>query len=144
MEENADIASTAAALTLNELIPAVEKFLAGLEVCSTFLGITKEKLKSMHGTGKMALEKDKKKMYYTMMTEKSTQLNSHCEMFVARSDLIHNNLQGLPDDVCSDNYVDTWFDQVKQDFADTNKETWAQIQRPVLAITDKGRKSRKS
>ena len=92
----------------------------------------------MHGAGGMALAKHRKKMYFTMMTKKSTQLNSHCEMFLARSDMIQNNMAGITSEICNDEDVNNWFDKMITDFAESDKETWAQIQRPVLAITNKG------
>ena len=138
VDANSSIASKAAALTETHLIPALKNFLDGLEVCSTFLGVTKEKVKAMHGTGNMALEKDRKKMYFTMMKRKSTQLNSHCEMFLARSDMIQNNMAGIPSDICRGEGVNFLFGKMINDFAATNKEAWAKIHSPVLAITNKG------
>ena len=139
LAENSNIASRAAALTLTHIIPSLEQFLDGLEACSTFLCVTLKKLNAMRGTltGAMAYGEDRKEEYFTMMTTKSSQLNSHCEMFLARSDLIEINLGDLPDSASTKNYVDKWFDQVKTDFAATHKGTWAHIHGPVLAITNK-------
>ena len=134
--ENSSFATKAAALTETHLIPSLEKFLSGLETCSTFLGVTKEKLKAMHGTGNKALAKDKKKMFYTMMKNKSTQLNSHCEMFLARSDMIQNSMAGITSDICNDEDVNMWFGKMIKDFVATDNETWARIQDSVLAITN--------
>jgi len=55
-----------------------------------------------------------------MMTMKSSQLNSHCEVFLARSDLIEINLGDLPNSASTKNYVDLWLDQVNRDFAATH------------------------
>ena len=139
LAENSNIASRAAALTLTHIIPSLEQFLDGLEACSTFLCVTLKKLNAMRGTltGAMAYGEDRKEEYFSMMTTKSSQLNSHCEMFLARSDLIEINLGDLPDSASTKNYVDKWFDQVKTDFAATHKGTWAHIHGPVLAITNK-------
>ena len=75
-------------------------------------------------------------MFYTMMKNKSTQLNSHCEMFLARSDMIQNSMAGITRDICIDEDVNMWFGKMINDFAVTDKETWARIQESVLAITN--------
>ena len=125
LAENSNITSRAAALTLTHIIPPLEQFLDGLEACSKFLCITLKKLRAMNETGAMAIAKDVRKDYYTMMTNKSSRLSSHCEMFLARSDLIEVNLGDLPDSAITKNYVDLWLDQVNRDFAAThnNKKT---------------------
>ena len=116
LAENSNITSRAAALTLTHIIPPLEQFLDGLEACSTFLCITLKKLRAMNETGAMVIAKDIRKDYYSMMIKKSDQLNSNCEMFLARSDLIERNLGDLPDSASTKNYVDLWLDQVNRDF----------------------------
>ena len=135
LTENSNIASRAVALTLTHIIPSLEQFLDGLETSSTFIRITLQKLKAMHGAGTGVTGKDRREEYFTMMTKKSGQLNSLCEVFLARSDLIEINLGDLPDSASTKNYVDLWFDQVKADFAE-----FARIH--GLAITNKSQTER--
>eukprot|EP00092_Neocalanus_flemingeri_P050756 GFUD01058778.1.p1 GENE.GFUD01058778.1~~GFUD01058778.1.p1 ORF type:complete len:364 (+),score=114.15 GFUD01058778.1:72-1163(+) len=111
-KENADIAQEAVALTSTYLIPAVKDFVAGLEVCSMFLNVTKERLTKMKNKG----SKGTKKPYYLMMKKQSTEINRNCMKFLSITDMMRTDLQSIPSNVSDKNYVDTWLDQQLEEF----------------------------
>eukprot|EP00092_Neocalanus_flemingeri_P004017 GFUD01004324.1.p1 GENE.GFUD01004324.1~~GFUD01004324.1.p1 ORF type:complete len:328 (+),score=100.53 GFUD01004324.1:343-1326(+) len=110
--ENSDIAQEAVALTSTYLIPAVQDFISGLEVCSMFLNVTKERLSKMNNQG----SKGAKKPYYLMMKKQSAEINMNCMKFLSVTDMMRTDLEAIPSDVSDKNYVDSWLEQQLEEF----------------------------
>ena len=110
--ENAGIAQEAVALTSTYLIPAVKEFITGLEVCSMFLNVTKERLSKMKNQG----GKGTKKPYYLMIKKQSKEINMNCLKFLSVTDMMRTDLQAIPSLVSDKNYVDTWLEQQLEEF----------------------------
>merc|ERR1712037_676438 len=90
--ENADIAFEAVSLVKGSLIPAVNNFISGLEVCAVFLSDSKERLEKM----KLAGDKGPRKPYYIMMRNRAKELNTTCLQFLAVTDLMRNHMGAIP------------------------------------------------
>jgi hypothetical protein len=86
--ENARVATNAAQVTKNVLIPVVGQFLEGLSVCQGFFAQTRFRLMKMSNSAQTAVEKreaggNSLKMYYMMMKKNGGEINTSCNHFVA-------------------------------------------------------------
>ena len=85
--KNAEIAKSAAKLTKEELMPALENFLRGVQVCNAFFVETKEELHKMSNSANNAADKkredpDKKmKKEFLTMKKNAKEINDDCKVF---------------------------------------------------------------
>jgi len=129
--ENADIAFEAVSLVQGSLIPAINNFIGGLEVCAVFLSDTKERLEKM----KLAGDKGAKKPYYIMMRNRAKELNTTCLHFLAVTDLMRNHMGAIPIDTQDMNHVDKWLKEQHEEFARKNPSVWKMIKSEVSRIS---------
>ena len=126
--ENADIAFEAVSLVQGSLIPAVNNFIGGLEVCSEFLSNSKERLEKM----KFAGDKGVKNAYYKMMRNRATELNSTCLKFLAVAGHMRNHMEAIPSHIGDVNYVDNWLKREHEVFARKHPMVWKIIKSEVF------------
>jgi hypothetical protein len=85
-QENARVATKAALMTKNVLIPVVGQFLDGLSVCQAFFAQTRFRLMKMSNSAQTAVDKQEAgnniKMYYMMMKKNAVEINASCDHFV--------------------------------------------------------------
>lgn len=130
--ENADIAFAAVLLVEGQLIPAVNTFIEGLNVCAMFLSDTKERLLKMKEAG----DKGKKKPYYKMMRNRAKELNATCLRFLAVTDLMRNHMGAIPSDTGDMNHVDKWLKEQHEEFAREKPHIWSRIKSEVFRISN--------
>merc|ERR1711934_600720 len=109
--ENADIAFEAVSLVKGSLIPAVNNFISGLEVCAVFLSDSKERLEKMELAG----DKGPRKPYYIMM---------------------RNHMGAIPSETGDMNHVDKWLKEQHEEFARNNPSVWMRIKSEVSRISN--------
>ncbi|XP_063710646.1 uncharacterized protein LOC134839133 [Symsagittifera roscoffensis] len=111
--QNAEIASKAVMLTSTELIPAIGNFIKSLEVCVSFINLSKTKVEKMISAGNHGA----KQKYYKMMKNRAKEISELCEMFVSVTDRMRNNLAAIPENPDDKNYVDQWLERQLEEFA---------------------------
>jgi len=129
--QNADIAHKSVALVEGQLIPAVDNFISGLEVCLVFLSASKERLEKM----KLAGAKGRRKPYYIMMKGRAGELNTNCLQFLAVTDLMRNDMAVIPSQPQDKNYVDKWVEEQQNQFAIEHPRIWNRIKTEVTRIS---------
>ena len=117
--KNGEITQEAVNLTEKCLIPAIARFLNGLQACNEFLTTTREQLSALSEKGKLGQEEAKMR-YFRVMKKHAADLDSNCMFFLTSSSQIRTNLNALPTEQSDRNYVDKWLANQLTQFKQTN------------------------
>jgi len=108
----------AASKTVSDvLMPALAKFINGLQIIAGFFNIVHDELRSFDG--KM---EDRKKVHYMMLKGKSSEIKAGCRAFHGVLPSVRTDFQAIPTEGTDENYVDKWLNKQKEIINENCKE----------------------
>ena len=90
------------------LIPALQKFIDGLQIVAGFFNIMHQELKSFDKIG------EKKKLHYKTLKKKANEVKSGCRCFHGILPAVRSNFGAIPMEGTNHNYVDRWLAEQKK------------------------------
>ena len=108
----ADIQIAAAAIVRDTLVPAISRFLNGLQAIAGFFEVTGGDLISIQSMGEKAKDaQEAKLLHYKSMRNCSSKIVDGCKNFLELLPAIRSDLDAIPTNSGDDNYVDRWLER---------------------------------
>ena len=114
-KKEAEIQIAAAGVVKNTLVPALSKFIKGLQEFAGFFAVIHEELKTFQNRGESAKEAEQHKLvHFNTMSKKASKIMGSCERFFAVLPSVRSDLDAIPTEGTDQNYVDTWMEKQKE------------------------------
>ncbi|KAK2565860.1 hypothetical protein P5673_010148 [Acropora cervicornis] len=95
------------------LIPAVNKFIDGIETAAAFFSAIEHQLMSFENKASNA-DDDPKRGHYMVMKTKAKDMKSTCQSFYAVLPAVRTNFEAIPTEGTDQNYVDECLEKLKK------------------------------
>jgi len=96
------------------MVPALEKFIDGLNAASGFFHAIEIELSSIQGKAEKGAE-SKKKLHYTMMKNKAREIKGYCQGFYGVIPQVRTDFEAIKFEIGDRNYVDEWLVKKKEE-----------------------------
>lgn len=109
-----EIATRAALITNDVLLPAIKEFLEGLSVCQAFFAETRGELVKMQGQAELAADKtdtSRTVRHFRLMKKNAGDIAANCKAFWSCIAEVRTDLAAIPTEKLDENYVDAWQDR---------------------------------
>ncbi|XP_028399609.1 uncharacterized protein LOC114523010 isoform X1 [Dendronephthya gigantea] len=103
---NYEINRNAVQIAVENLIPALSRFIDGLQNVAQFFQVILEELESFEDS-----TKEKKKCHYDVITNSVRQIKSLCNAFFKVLPAVSSDFEALPSEDTDQNYVDKWLEK---------------------------------
>ena len=110
-QEESQVHIAASKVVEETLVPAVSRFVEGLEGLSGFFEVVQEELETMEEKGNAAKDdEEKKKMHYSTMKGKASRMMEGCNKLFAVLPAVRTDIEAIPTEGTDQNYVDKWLE----------------------------------
>ena len=111
-KKESEIQFAAAKVASESLIPALAKFIEGLEDIAGFFAVTHQELEAFQDKGGQAMESGSpQRLHYTTMKGKAGRMMAGCSKFFAILPSVSTDLEAIPTEGTDQNYVDKWMEK---------------------------------
>jgi len=100
------------------LMPAMDRFIKGLEIVAGFFNIVHNELESFDDK----MEK-RKKLHYKMLRRKAGEIKAGCRAFHGLLPAVKTDFQAIPTEGTNENYVDRWLKKQNKIISETCNKT---------------------
>ena len=111
--QQAKIQEAASVALSKALIPALEKFINGIEIAAGFFSTIEHELMSFENKASNA-DDDPKKCHYMVMKKEAEDMKSICQTFYAVLPAVRTDFKAIPTEGTNENYVDEWLEKLKK------------------------------
>ena len=111
--QQAKIQEAASVALSKALIPALEKFINGIEIAAGFFSTIEHELMSFKNKASNA-DDDPKKCHYMVMKKEAEDMKSICQTFYAVLPAVRTDFKAIPTEGTNENYVDEWLEKLKK------------------------------
>ncbi|KAK2566922.1 hypothetical protein P5673_008682 [Acropora cervicornis] len=111
--QQAKIQEAASVAVSKALIPALKKFINGIEIAAGFFSTIEHELMSFENKASNA-DDDPKKGHYMVMKTEAKDMKSTCQSFYAVLPAVRTDFKAIPTEGTNENYVDEWLEKLKK------------------------------
>jgi len=108
----AEIQIAAAGVVKKTLVPALSKFIDGLQEFASFFAVIHEELETFRNRGENAKDAEQYKLlHFNIMSKKASKIMGSCVKFFAVLPSIRSDLDAIPTEGTDQKYVDGWIEK---------------------------------